>query len=75
MPSGRRQNLSISSDFTSRLNDAILLPGQVDPIETVYMPSGMMLPVLLLPESNLEDVLVTALAWTEVDDTLSTDGS
>jgi hypothetical protein len=35
----------------------------------------MTFPGLLLPESNLEEALATALAWTDVGDTLWTDGS
>jgi hypothetical protein len=30
---------------------------------------------LLLPESNLEEALATALAWMDVGDTVWTDGS
>ncbi|KAI5799420.1 hypothetical protein FPQ18DRAFT_375577 [Pyronema domesticum] len=68
MPSGPRQILSISSNFTNHLNDAILLPHGLDLIEPVHQPPGMTFPGLLLPELNLEDELAMALAWTEVGD-------
>jgi hypothetical protein len=75
MPSGLRQILSITSDFASRLNGAVLLPHELDPIEPVYKPSGMVFLGLLLPESDLEEALAMALAWMDVGDTLWTDGS
>jgi hypothetical protein len=75
MPTGPRQILSIASDLSSRLNDAVLLPHELDPIKPVYNPTGMMFPGLLLPESDLEEALETALTWMDVGDTLWTDGS
>jgi hypothetical protein len=48
---------------------------ELDAIEPAYQPSGMSFPGLLLLEFNLEEALVMALAWTEIHNTLWTDGS
>jgi hypothetical protein len=70
MPSGPRQILSTSSDFANCLYNAACIPHELDAIKPVYQPSGMMFPGLLLPESDLEEALTMALAWTDVADTL-----
>jgi hypothetical protein len=59
MPTGPRQILSITSDLSNRLNNAILFPHELDQIEPAYKPSGMSFPGLLL-ESNLEEALEMA---------------
>jgi hypothetical protein len=70
-----RHILFTRSNFSSTLWDAILPLHELDPIEEAFRPANMTFPGLLLTESNLEDALMMVLAWTEVEDTLWTDGS